>query len=173
MIASNVVVYDISDHVPVMLTVKNKLKKVNFKKFLTQDFKNFDSQSFLCDLETGLNNCEEFDGNQDVNLLWNKFEDIFSKTVFSHAPLRSMTKKERRFRSKPWLTKGIIKSIKVKNSMFRLALCHREKSFSVEFKKYRNLLTKVKKLSKKLYFRDSIKKSSGNMKQLWRTVNNI
>ena len=94
-------------------------------------------------------------------------------TVYKHAPIKTLSKKEKKFRSKPWLTRGIITSIRTKNNMFKLAIRNKSKSFSDSFKKYRNLLTRLKDLSKKLYFKDSVKRASGNSKQLWRTVNNI
>ena len=55
--------------------------------------------------------------------------------------------------SKPWITKGILKSIKYKNRLYRM-LC--KDSFSntqkvKEFKTYRNKLTIIKTTSKNNY----------------------
>ena len=81
--------------------------------------------------------------------------------MYKHAPIKTLSKKEKKFRSKPWLTRGIITSIRTKNNMFKLAIRNKSKSFSDSFKKYRNLLTRLKDLSKKLYFKDSVKRASG------------
>ena len=104
--------------------------------------------------------------------MWNEFENIFNGT-YSHAPLRMLSNKERKFRSKPWITKGIIKSIRTKNIMFKIAIQNKSEQFSNNFKKYRNTLTRVKELSKKLFYKDSIKSSAGNSKKLWKTINDI
>ena len=47
------------------------------------------------------------------------FIDIFTDTINFHAPCRRTTRKE-----KPWLTTGILKSIKQKNKMYKKFLDH-------------------------------------------------
>ena len=47
------------------------------------------------------------------------FLNTFSNTVDKLAPFRKMTQKEKRLKRKPWLTRGILKSIKIKNKMFK------------------------------------------------------
>ena len=61
-------------------------------------------------------NCE------DVNKCWDEFESIFSGTVFDHAPVKILSKKEQKLKAKPWITKGIIISINFKNSMIKFAI---------------------------------------------------
>ena len=53
--------------------------------------------------------------NQDVlNLM-----SIFKKTLYKHAPMRPMSRKEKRLNEKPWITRGILTSIKAKNRLFK------------------------------------------------------
>ncbi len=94
--------------------------------------------------------------------------------------MRKLTKKELQSRKKPWITKGIRKSIETKNRLFKSAINvnkndinSNKKSFSPYFKKYRNLLTRVKELSKKLYYQKSVNNCTGNSKKLWSVINNI
>ena len=46
------------------------------------------------------------------------FLNTFSNTLDKLAPFRKMRQKETRLK-KPWLTRGILKSIKIKNKMFK------------------------------------------------------
>ena len=68
-----------------------------------------------------------------------------------------MTRKEKRLKKKPWLTRDLLKSIKVKNKMFKtlhtrvLRNNRRELIVEVEqcFEKYRNALTRLISEAKK------------------------
>ena len=108
---------NLTDHMPII--VSTNLKKLNQKPYMTytRDTKNFDAESFQKDLRDNLskigNGCEE-----DGNSLMRNFINIFNDTLNNHAPLRKQTRKERKLRSKPWLTIGILISIKHKNKMF-------------------------------------------------------
>ena len=45
----------------------------------------------------------------------NKFTMVLNK----HAPLWKSTRKKKRLAAKPWITKGILTSIKIKNKMYK------------------------------------------------------
>ena len=83
----------------------------------TRDTKNFDAESFQKDVLDNLsiigNGCEE-----DENSFMRNFINIFNDTLNNHAPLRKQTRKERKLKSKPWLTKGILIFLKHKNKLF-------------------------------------------------------
>ena len=164
----NVVDYDISDHMPVICEIKcekSKNELCDLKSF--QDFSKFEVGAFLNDLSVKLRNmslcvkhCE------DVNKCWNEFESIFSGTVFDHAPIKILSKKEQKIKAKPWITRGIIISINFKNLMFKFAIKDKTKKFSAHFRKYRNILNRVIECSKRLYYKQVIKKNKENSKKL-------
>ena len=62
--------------------------------------------------------------------------------INSHAPLKTLNKKQRRFQQKPWITKGIQNAIEKKNRLFKIIL-HQE------YKTYKNILSTLLKQSKK------------------------
>ena len=171
----NVVNFDISDHMPVVCEiscVKSK-KGVCYQKSV-QDFSKFDVGVFLNNLNVNLEKMRLSITNfEDVNVCWSKFESVFSSTVFNNAPIKILSKKEQKLKAKPWITKGIINSIKNKNIMFKFAIKDKTKKFSVSFKKYRNLLNRVIECSKRLYFKQVVKNNKTNSKKLWKIINNI
>ena len=46
------------------------------------------------------------------------FINDIKNMVTRHTPLKKLSRKEAKTRSKPWLTKGLLKSIKTKNLLF-------------------------------------------------------
>ena len=79
--------------------------------------------------------------------------------VFYHAPIKILNKKDQKLKAKPWISKGIIVSIKKKNLMFKSAIKDKTKKFSITFKKYRNILNRVIERSKILYFKEVVNKN--------------
>ena len=53
--------------------------------------------------------------NQDVINL----TIVFNSVLDEHPPMRPMSKKEKRLTDKPWITKGILTSIKTKNRLYK------------------------------------------------------
>ena len=47
-----------------------------------------------------------------INSSSNEFIQTFETTLQMHAPLRNITRKERKQKQKPWITNGILISIK-------------------------------------------------------------
>ena len=164
---------DISDHLPILVLLTNHNPSIkNLQYNIIQDMRNFNQQQFLEELESKM---ETFFTNvptcTPAEELWNHFEEIFQNAVLRHAPFRKRTKREIKLQSKPWMTKAIKKSIMCKNTMFEIAL--KSSSFPTCLKKYRNILNRVIAQSKRMYYDNQIKRSSGNSKKLWSTINNI
>ena len=55
----------------------------------------------------------------DINTQFVQLNNTFSHVVNRHAPLRPVTRTERRIKQKPWLTKGLLNSINLKNKMLK------------------------------------------------------
>ena len=50
--------------------------------------------------------------------LYDKFVTKFENVVDEFAPMRKASRKENKLRSRPWLTRGLLKSIRIKNKMY-------------------------------------------------------
>ena len=81
--------------------------------------KQFKLEGFLLDLRNDLSKLnlkpDKSNVNQDVINLTTVFNSVLDK----HAPMRPMSKKEKRLTDKPWITKGIHTSIKAKNKLYK------------------------------------------------------
>ena len=93
--------------------------------------------------------------------------------IDKHAAMQTVSRKWRHFSQKPWLTRGIITSIKHKQKLYRTYFLTTN-AFEKQFlKKYANKLTRVKKLSKKMYYTKYISKHNTNSKKVWQIINSL
>ena len=53
---------------------------------------------------------------------------MFGSTVCVHVPIKILNKKDQKLKAKPWITKGIIVSIKNKNIVFKSAFKDKTKN---------------------------------------------
>ena len=73
---------------------------------------------------------------------------------------------------KPWITRGILTSIKTKNRLFKKY--YKSNSFDLQkkqqYKKYLNKLTHIKNIAKRSYYKNLIKKNKRNPSQTWSII---
>ena len=74
---------------------------------------------------------------------------------------------------KPWLSKGIIKSIQIRNNLYKTTLNNNSPESLDEYRWYRNKLTHVKEQAKKLYYSNQINEAQHNSGLIWKTINDI
>ena len=121
----------ISDHLPQLFILPEFFSKSPPTKYgiISHDWEKFNNQLFLQEtFENYLNT---------VNTLIN-----------SHAPLKKLNKKQRKFQQKPWVTKGIQNTIEKKNRLFKKYIKYGDSNkniFHEEYKTYKNSLSTVLK----------------------------
>jgi len=110
------------------------------------------------------------DGNSSLSTLLTSVENVLNK----HAPLKTLSKRQERIQSKPWITKGLLRSIRTKNKLY--TNLHKKSVQDdhkwAEFRKYRNKLNRLIEKSKVNYYMQEIA-SSNNNSSLWKTIKNI
>ena len=73
---------------------------------------------------------------------------------------------------KPWLTKSLLRSINKKNKLYKQYLRHRSNEKLLKYKTYKNKLTDLLRVAKRLYFQNQIELNKTSIKQTWRILNN-
>ena len=80
----------------------------------------FKGEEFIIDLNCQLQSyCKINNQDTDVNEDVSRITETFIKTLNSHAPLRPLSRRRRKLNEKPWITKGLLKSINTKNKLFK------------------------------------------------------
>ena len=93
--------------------------------------------------------------------------------VEKHAPKRKLSRNQQRLLKKPWLTRGIVKSIKSKHTMYTTHFLSNDPVKIAEFKKYSNKLNQLKNISKKTYFCRHFEMFQSNLKATWKLIDTL
>ena len=140
----------ISCHLTQFLITTNENKSLTEKEQIDiQTYRNYNTKDkFLIDLKqinwNSYLKTNKNDPHQSFQLFFLKLDLLFDK----HYPERKITKKQQKSLQKPWLTKGILKSIKVKNNKSCKQFCKstdplKKNELHIKFKIYRNSIVKL------------------------------
>ena len=161
--ASGNIVSDITDHFSQFLILQSLVLPVQPKKIILRDFSRFSEKTFLQEMS-------QIDWAMllvgDINKIFSTFYNKLNKITNKHAPFRTLSKRKAKQMSKPWMTRGLKKSIKVKNELFFTG----DKD---KYKYYRNKITVLTRISKKNYFYNFFESNINNMKKTWDGINNL
>ena len=73
----------------------------------------------------------------------------------------------------PWITKGILHSIHARNRLYKIFLRHPTVLNKEIYKRYRNLLTTLIRLSRKLHYSSKLDSNNGNLSKVWQTISEL
>ena len=169
---SYILLDDISDHMPVIVCSELALKHPKkYEASYVRDTKNFEAELFLEELSKSLHLLEKTNlpiNTNEIDIYMDKFIDIFQLILDKHAPLRKRSRKELKLKTKPWITKGLLKSTHRKNCMYKKCINSKSTAKCDEYKMNRNKLTHLKNSAKKkLYYQDIIRKNKQNTAKLY------
>ena len=115
--------------------------KIKIKKLKVRDFSRFSRDNFDADLSNVDWNVLLDKKPCDVDNLFSSFYNKFNKLINKHAPMKTISNRKAKQLSKPWITKGIRISIKVKNELYA-------SGDTANYKIYRNKICTLTRLSK-------------------------
>lgn len=102
------------------------------------------------------------------NTCINNFVNTLKKHINSAS---SHSSKNFKRKIKPWITNGIIQSIKTRDRMKKQILNNNNNmQLRDEYKTYRNRLTRIIKITKNNYYTDQLNSCNGNIKQTWKII---
>ena len=102
----------------------------------------------------------------DINKSFSTFHNKLNKLLNKHAPLKPISKRSFKKQQKPWITKGIRRSIKIKNSLYY--------SGDIKtYKMYRNKILMLTRISKRNFFHNYFEDNLSNIKKTWEGINNL
>ena len=119
------------------------------------------------------NLCEKLSLIEGADEQYNTFHNILLTNMQKHSPLKPVTRKMHKQRLKPWITKGILKSISIKNKYYKKYLKSKNSNWYKKYKYYRDLLNHLIRKSKKDYCASYFEKFQKNAKKLWCGVKDI
>ena len=176
-LCSGNILTSISDHLAQFLLFPIKAQKKQKEEIYRRNFKHFNEKDFLKDLKNiNWNRVLELNKN-NTNQSFDKFFATIEKLLDVYAPITKLSKSEVKLLSKPWLTKGILASIKKKNKIHKKFIRAKDESNKTrlysEFKKYRNKINNLLKISKAKHYQSFFTEHKKNLYKTWQGVKSI
>ena len=167
-ISKGVSTVSISDHYLIYGIRKFKVCKENAKIIEYRDYKHFNEQIFLRDLQNYLS---DFDLDQyDPNISWQIWKNKFFRIWNNHAPVKRRKVGTKRL---PWLTTDLIHNKRHINFLHRKARTTNTIDAWSVYRKAKNQYNRQIKDTKCSYYRGKLHSNSGNLKQTWKTLNEL
>ena len=163
----------ISDHLPNFVMISNVKSKPKPKSFKRRNMKNSDELKYQSDLLLLL---RELQGNPELNdaeIAYNFFHEKHCGIVNKHFPMETLTRKQQELELKPWITKGILTSIRIKAKLFKTFKKTQKTQDYAKYKFYRDTINSLTRKSKKQYHKEYFIKHANNLKKTWKGINNL
>ena len=169
---STIIIDDISDHLPCVTILENEINtKRSKKRIISRDLRPKNIANLQQKLRS-LNYCKE--STNDTNLYFEAFHGDLCKLIEENCPLKERMIPRHKFRNMPWLTGGLLKSMNQSKRLYQQHLSDpTNKQYELRFKKYRNLLNKVKRACKIKFYKDKCVEYKQNTTKLWQLINDI
>ena len=169
----------ISDHLPQFMIVPNVFSNPpsNKANIFERDWSNFDQENFILDyFSIDWDVALKLD-EQNVNYSTESFLNKINSLLRNYTPLKKIKKYKLNFRSKPWITTGLQKSISVKNKFLTNFIKKKDPAKKAElhlqYKNHRNLLSTLLKKSKENYYKKCFESNWNNAKIIWKGIKSI
>ena len=163
---SGILYTDLSDHLPIFAikrdtVLKQKLEKVKRRQITPENI-----ALMIEDLsQESWHKIDTFnDPNESYSFFHQKLKHFYDKAF----PLKLSTIKENKMKTKPWLTKGLLKSLKTKDKLYKKSIKTPTAENKFKFKQYRNKLNHLLRITKKRYY-----KTKFEARQTWALINEV
>lgn len=168
---SGIYTTDISDHLPVFCVTSNKCKPTSKYKFVeSRNMCNDSINRFNYALSN--QNWDFIYQEPDPNRGYVLFLDTYSDLYNTFFPIVRRKIRCKTF-SKPWLTFGLLKSIKNKNKLYNKYLRLRNPNDKVIFRAYSNKLCHILKIAERRYYTNELQSAQSSMRDTWKILKSI
>ena len=145
----------------------------NKSNIYERDWSKFDQENFILDYFSvdweDLLKIDELSADNSTKIYLDKINMLLD----TYVPLKKINKYKLKFKSKPWITLGLQKSITVKNKLLANFIDKKDpilkEEFHTNYKKYRNLLSTLMKKSKQAYY-DKYFERNWNIMNTWKKI---
>ena len=169
----------ISDHL-IQFTILNSVPAKSTdapKTGFYKDWKNFNSSKFSNDFnKINWKNILQLD-KKDPELSFQIFYKKLNNLLNVNVPFKKLTKKQIKRGLKPWVTKGILKSMSLRDRFLKKYINSKnldlKSTYHIKYKRYRNSITNLLRVSKKLYYQNFFNTNSNDTKKTWEGINQI
>ena len=163
---------DISDHLPVFIIQYGQAKTPQYKNISKRIYSKQAEKGFIDDV-SAVDWSSLYDNN-DPDWQYNYLMDTINNIYNLHFPIKSCRVKVNSTKT-PWITPGILKSIRRKNKLYRLKIKNPTQKNVAKFRNYiyRNKLNHLIRFTKKSYYNDMLNCAQSNVRTKWKVINEM
>ena len=162
----------ISDHLPNFMIIPDYLKSELKVKYKKRDYSNFNEKDYIADV-INYQKIQKTFNSENASNKYDIFYEHLNSTIDKHAPLRYLTKNEVAIKSKPWLTKDILKSINTRIKYYKKIMSTKDVKWYKIYKVYRDKINHLIRKSKNNYYKKYFIKFKQNSKKIWNGINEL
>ena len=171
-IISGNIVYDLTDHLPNFIIFNKFASLPSNVKIYKRDYSRLDEKALIDEVQS-VNWYTVFASTSDPTSMFDKFYSEISEIVDGHIPIKQLSTKELKFRSKPWITPALKVSIHIKNKLYEKFLKTNSLYYHSKFKYYRNRINHLLKVSKSQYYNQYFLDDIKDSKRVWNDIKQI
>ena len=176
-ISKGILTTDISDHYPSFIEIPFSVNKIQKKttiiqrRHITENTLN----TFLSDLNKETWQMVTSQNNTDDK--FNNFISIYTNLMNKNLPLKLIKANKYKHKNNPWISRGIMNSIKSRDKLSTKINKERNASkkthLIITLKKHKTILKKVIRKAKGNYWNQKFQESSQNIKETWKTIRSL
>ena len=169
----------ISDRLPQFAVIPNMFVNISGNKsnIYERDWSKFPQENFILDYFSAEWEDLLRTGKLNVDNSTKIYLDKINMLLDTYVPPKIINKYKLKFKSKPWITLGLQKSISVKNKLLTNFIKKKDRilkeEFHTNYKKYRNLLSTLMNKSKQAYYDKHFERNWNNIKNIWKGIKSL
>jgi hypothetical protein len=170
---SAIIITDISDHLPIYSQFGSAIQKSNAThNFKCRPMNDTQINKIIRTLET--ENWQSLINNGDINLAYDNLVTKLHNTINLYAPEKTISVNKKNIIRQPWITRGLLNSIKTRDKLFKTCIGKpRDSPAYQKYLKYRNVLNSLRRNSKQNYFGNLLNEYKHDIRKTWKVLNTI
>ena len=164
------IVEDISDHLPILVVLRDLTKSVRGSNLLKTRNLNTRNLEKIC-RDIRRDDWQKLLDKSNASQSFATFHKILCDSIDTRAPETVKRINAKKIIRDPWITNGIMKSLSVQRQMFKAHLKGDVSTFN--YRQYRNNLQRLIRFSKCRYLHDKCNEYRRDSRKLWRLINEI
>ena len=168
---AGVVLVDISDHLPVFCLLDRQIPRCK-RALYFRDYSKFDVDQYIKDVNAvdWMNVCNE---SNDIHEEAANCISILKQIADKHVPIKHASQSKRRQLAKPWLTRGVLISVKHKQKLYKSHFLSSDPDKMREYKLYANALNRIKNKAKNDYYCQRFNFYQSDLKNTWKVIGTL
>ena len=165
---SSIILSDISDHFPILTILDGKRMNKKSSFVYIRSFNDENLDAFKNELQNI--NWDQLYAENDVQRAYEIFHEIFNTAYERHFPLKKIKRRNSKYFSEDFMTKGLITSRKKKFALTDKKIKQPTEANINRYKEYRNLYNKLIRSAKQLHYKLQLEKNKNDLKKTWQIL---